>query len=126
MPATNLRDLDVSIIQKIYKFYLALHIRVMLFRKFDRYTLGKKCEEVTLQILEQLFNANAEFDQNKLNALNKINVNLKILKTTIRLCHDTGALDLKNYVVLEDHLQEFGRMLGGWIGYLKNKNPPGQ
>jgi len=37
-----------------------------------------------------------------------------LLKILLRLAKDNQALGNKKYIQLEAHLQEIGRMLGGW------------
>jgi hypothetical protein len=85
------------------------------FPKKDRYTLGVKCENIILEILELLFLANSKQKASRSLILNKVDVKLKILKTLIRLCFDIKAIDQKKYILLQEHLQEIGKMLGGWI-----------
>ena len=106
---------DISIIHKTYRFYLHLYSYTNTFPKKDRYTIGQKCENITLEILELLFLANSKQNQQKLSLLNQIDIKLKILKTLIRLCFDIKAIDQKKYLLLQERLQEIGKMLGGWL-----------
>lgn len=106
---------DISIVHKAYKFYLLLYSLTKSFPKKDRYTLGAKCENIVLEILELLFLANSKQNASRSLILNKVDVKLKILKTLIRFCFDIKAIDQKKYILLQEHLQEIGEMLGGWI-----------
>lgn len=72
--------------------------------------------------MELLFLANAELNPNKLPILRNIDTKLKILKTLIRLAFDLKIINEERYLSLQTHLQEIGRMLGGWIKSLK-QNP---
>lgn len=89
------------------------------FPKKDRFTLGQKCESLTLEILEILFLANSKRDQEKIPYLNSVDIKLKITQTVIRLARDTDALDDKKYYMLSASVEELGKMLGGWIKSLK-------
>lgn len=111
---------DITIIHKSYQFFLRLYSATNLFPKKDRFSLGQKCQQLTLEILELLFTANAKFWQYKLPVFQEIDVKLKILKTLIRLCYDVKALDQKKYLLFQEQLQEIGKMLGGWIKATKN------
>jgi len=51
------------------------------------------------------------------NASKKLNT----LKILIRLLKEIKAIDIKKYVILENFCQEIGKMLGGWIKFIKNK-----
>lgn len=108
-----------SIIHKTYKFYLLLYSHTKTFPKKDRFTLGQKCENMTLTVLEAMFTANSKRDQEKLPYLHAIDVKLKIIQTVIRLAHDVKALDDKKYRTLSISLEELGKMLGGWIKSLQ-------
>jgi hypothetical protein len=110
-----------SIIQKTYKFYLLLYSCTKTFPKKDRFTLGQKCENLTLEILEILFLANSKRDQEKIPYLKNVDIKLKITQTVIRLARDTDALEEKKYYMLSTSLEELGRMLGGWIKSLMPK-----
>ena len=103
------------IIHKTYKFYLLLYSCTKTFPKKDRFTLGQKCETLTLEILEILFLANSKRDQEKIPYLNNVDIKLKITQTVIRIAHDVHALEDKKYLLLSTSLEELGRMLGGWI-----------
>jgi hypothetical protein len=106
---------DISIIHKTYKFYLKLYLLNQSLPKKDRYCLGVKAENLSLEILEKLFEANSKSGNSRLETLNKVDLKLKILQTIIRLCWEVKALDEKKYIQLQEILQEVGRMLGGWI-----------
>ena len=97
------------------------------FPKKDRFSLGQKCEGLTLEFLEALFIANAKRDEEKLPFLYDLDVKLKILQTFVRIINDVRAVEAKDYLHMSAALDEMGRMLGGWIKSLKpdpdNENP---
>ena len=113
---------EISIIHKSYKFYLLLYSYTSLFPKKDRYSIGQKCEALTLEFLESLYEANSSRDQQRLILLEKLDNKLKIIKTIIRLCFDVKAFDQKKYIHCEESLQEIGKMLGGWIKSTQKEN----
>jgi hypothetical protein len=112
-----LRDFasDISIIHKAYNFFLLLYTVIQRFPKKDRYSLGQKIEQLTLELLELLFTTNAAERAERLTLQKQIDLKLKIIKTMIRLAYDVQAIDQKRYFILEKSLLEIGRMLGGWI-----------
>jgi hypothetical protein len=99
---------------------LLLYSLTKSFPKKDRYTLGQRSENLTLEILELLFLANSKQKASRLLILNKVDVKLKILKMLIRICFDIKDIDQKKYILLQEHLQEIGKMLGGWIKQTQN------
>lgn len=87
--------------------------------KKDKYTLGEKVEKTTLDLLELLIAASYYQKNEKSTILNKASVKLDLLKILIRLTNDIKATPMKKYLLLEEKLQEIGKMLGGWIRSLK-------
>lgn len=110
---------DISIVHKTYKFYVRLYSCIKTFPKKDRFTLGQKCENTALEILELLFLANSKPNSKKIPVLADVDLKLKVLQTLIRICNDVRAIEQKTYISLEEPLEEIGRMLGGWIKSLK-------
>ena len=113
-----------SIVHKTYKFYLLLYSCTKTFPKKDRFTLGQKCEGLVLEILETLFIANSQKEEEKIPFLKEVDMKLKITQTVIRIAHDVKALEDNKYFMLSASLEELGRMLGGWIKSLLPKENP--
>lgn len=115
---------DAPIIHKTYKFYILLYCCTNIFPKKDRFTLGHKCENITLEILEMMILANSKSDSQKTPFLKDIDIKLKVLQTIVRICHDVQAIDQKKYLILQESIQEIGRMLGGWLKSLRDPKKP--
>lgn len=106
---------DIAIINKTYHFYLSLNNTINTIPKKDRFTIGAKCEDITLKIIEMFYEANAKYGQDRLIVLQFVDIRLKILQTLIRALFDIKAIDDKKFLKLSESLIEIGRMLGGWI-----------
>ncbi len=104
-----------SIVHKSYEVYLFLHVSINLFPKRDRYTLGVQIEQRMLKILELIMLAREKDGSSKILILNKIDVELKLLKLFIRMSFDIWALPEKKYLDVSEKIIEIGKMLGGWI-----------
>jgi hypothetical protein len=111
-------SLDIPIFQKTYDFYKELYLSVIEFPKNHKYTLGQKLDTTTSDLLE-LFILASRKSADKSPILEKANAKLELLKTLIRMAKDTQSLDNSKYIRLEAHLQEIGKMLGGWIKHAK-------
>ncbi len=112
-------DFNIPIFQKIYDFYKLLYQYLKLFPKKDRYSLGQKLDNLTLELFELIIMAGTLTQERKLPVIENGIVSLDLLKILIRLAKDIRALDNKKYLLLESSLQEIGRMLGGWRKSLK-------
>ena len=83
--------------------------------------MGQKVDNITLEIFELLFSVTN--NDNKTETLYKISNKIDLLKILLRLAKDTLALTNKNYLELQEMLQEIGKMLGGWIRATKQSLP---
>lgn len=110
---------ETPILQKVYDFYRELYLTIEKWPKKDKYTLGEKAEKTTLDLMELLIAANYTQREKKIASLDQAAVKLDLLKTLIRLAENIKAISTKKYLLLEEKLQETGRMLGGWIKSLK-------
>ena len=50
----------------------------------------------------------------------KANAKIEVLKILFRLALDNDFINENQYLQNEEYLQEAGRMLGGWIKYLRS------
>lgn len=100
---------------KTLSFFKQLHLWIHTFPKVERHSLGVKLETLTLEVTEDLLNANELPNSLKKPALQKVSAKVKLLKILVRLAHETKSIDQNKYLILQTSLQEIGRMLGGWI-----------
>jgi len=89
------------------------------FPQKDRYILGQKIEVLTLEVLQTTILAGISTKEKKLPLLEKSIAEVDLVKIMLRLANDINILDSKKYLVLENCLQEIGKMLGGWRRSLK-------
>lgn len=76
-----------------------------------------------IEITELIFTATYLDKSQKLSYLQKANVKLDMLKFFIQIGWEINTLDNKKYIVLSEHLNEIGRMVGGWMKQFL-KQPP--
>ena len=77
-----------------------------------------------LEILENIMTGSQMTKGEKLPILEKASIKLNFLRVFIRLMHETKSIDMKKYVLLQEAVDEIGRMLGGWIRSVKQKEMP--
>ena len=114
-----MQDFDIPIFRKSYDLYKTLYGYRMAIPKQDRYTLWQKCENLVLEIIENLLIASQLTKERKLPKLEKISLDINALRIFIRLAKEVKAIDNKKYVALQAILDEIGKMLGGWIKSVK-------
>ena len=105
---------------RVYELYKLFYQYYQHLPQKDRYCIGQKCEKIILDILELIIETIQSPRNKKLELLNKTSIKLNILRIIIRLAKDVKALDFKKYLILQEKINEIGKMLGGWIRSLNN------
>jgi hypothetical protein len=114
-----MNEFDIPIFKKSYDLYKTFHEHHRLIPKQDRFTTYERAEGVLLDVMSGIFKASGQSKKEKVPTLEKVSVDLNLLRVLIRLMKDVKALDNKRYTVLQGEIDEIGRMLGGWIRSLK-------
>ena len=117
-----MNDFDIPIFKKAYELYKTLYECLKSFPRQDRYSLGAKCEDAILGMLEGIMLASQLSKAEKLPILQRASAKLNLLRVYVRLAKEVRALDNKKYLILQEDIDEIGRMLGGWLRSLQDKN----
>lgn len=86
--------------------------------KRDRYALGLKIEQQTLDFFELIILTSAKTGPSKILILQKADLKLRMIQLFVRLARDIEVLKIKRYIELEEKLLELGKMIGGWLKFL--------
>lgn len=111
---------ELPVVHKLYELYKLFFGYLTLFPKKDRHTVGAKCEDYIITIIELALEAGGTPKNEKQILVRQANVKLDTLKIFIRLCKDLNLLDDKKYIAVQEKIQEIGKMLGGWQRSLNN------
>lgn len=114
--------LDIPIFHKVYDLYKTLHILHSSIPKSQRYTLWQKCEDTALMLLEILIDTSHRKGTDRLESLHYFSNKLDLMKVLIRLAKETRTIDHKQYLAIQENIQEMGRMVGGWIKSVPHSN----
>jgi hypothetical protein len=110
-----MNDLDIPILKKTADLYKIFHEYGRSVSKQDRFTIYERSENLLLDMTEALLSAGYAGRANKINALEVASAKLNVLRFFIRLMKEMRTIDSKRYVILQEHVDEIGRMLGGWL-----------
>jgi hypothetical protein len=88
--------------------------RTARFPKVVRFTFAARIENLALDILEALVEAQYATGRTKQDALRRADGALARLRVLLRLSHRRQYLDNGGYEHVSRALDEAGRMLGGW------------
>ena len=108
-------NFDIPIFKKSYDLYKTFHGYRETIKKLDRHTIWERSENAILEIIEGILAASEAPKLEKLPILKKVSVTLNLLRVFFRLAKDSKVIDTKKYMILEEMIDEIGRMLGGWI-----------
>ena len=104
---------EYPVIHKMYRLALEYTQRVRRFPRDTRFVLGDRVLLNCYAILEGL--VAARYAQSKAELLQAQNLRLEQLRFQTRLCRDLGIISARQYGFLAEHLDEVGRMIGGWL-----------
>jgi hypothetical protein len=91
------------------------------FPRSEKYSLGLKIKDLIIKSLTISLKSAYSSKDKKLLLLKKVDEKIFILKALIRLSKETKSLNVKKYIVLEEKLQEIGKMLGGWMRSIESR-----
>lgn len=115
---------EIPLFQKIYDFYKLFYQYVDHFPRKSRPALVVKIEKTLLDLLELISQAEFASQSEKTNCLKLASVKLDFLKILFRLTYELKIINQKKYILLEEKLQEIGKMIGGWLKSSQNTNRP--
>ena len=77
--------------------------------------IWERSENALLDTLECFLEAGYTRQVDKYAILERGSVKLNLFRFLVRLMKNTRSLDSKKYLILQTHIDEIGRMLGGWM-----------
>jgi len=116
----NFSSIEIPLVKKLYELYKYAHKAISAFPKHERYSLGEKTETNILEAIEAVVFGNAQPKNFKDGYLLRANAKVEILKILFRLAMENNFMNETQYIKAEEYLQESGKMLGGWIKYLRS------
>ena len=90
------------------------------FPRNQRFTLGRRVQEIGLGFLDLLLQARKCEPGAQVGLLRQADLELDRLRYTVRLCHEINLLSQKQYLHAAGLLAETGKLLGTWV---KRYNP---
>ena len=114
-----MENAELPIFKKVHQLYRVFYGYKNIIPKQDRYAIWQRCENIILDLLENILIASLLPRNEKAPVLEKTSLKLNALRIFFRLAKDVEAIDHKKYIILEAIIDEIGRMLGGWIRSLK-------
>jgi len=102
------------VILKHYDLIIWFFPHISKFSRNYKFLVGDRVENLLLDILGNLINANYNMEIRRKNLL-EANLKLDHLRILSRLCKDLNLLSFKSYQYQAEIVDEIGRQIGGWI-----------
>ena len=80
----------------------------------ERFGLGKKIDDLLLELLELLRQSEYTAPQAKILLLEKVDLTVDALRFFLQLAWDSDLIQDTPYAKLGQNIEEIGRMAGGW------------
>lgn len=109
-------DNRLIIYEKINK--LIVHSKKLLVKypKSERFDLCADIKQNLYEILRLVILAwKTQNSKERLEILNRIDIELIVLKSLIKISYEFKYITEKNFVVWSERVSEIGKMIGGWI-----------
>ena len=97
---------------KAYDLMKWLMERAAKYPKDKRYSIGKRIEDLSIDILLGLVEAN--YSARKKDILRRVNLDLEKMRYLVRLSRDFNLLSIKQHEYISKELTDLGRQVGGW------------
>ena len=93
------------------------YIALRQFPKTEKFTLAAEIKLSMWRLLRLIVICNKRYY--KKTTLQDLDAELDLLRSQVRISKELGFLPFKKYEVWSRHLDEIGRMIGGWLRSLK-------
>lgn len=108
----------MPVLVKIKTTYILWFEYYKILDKIHKYTLGQKIDELWIEIIEAVPIATF-LDKSEKQPWVRLGIRkLDTIKVLLLILWETKSLDNKKYIHPSQHIQEIGKMLGGWNGQI--------
>ena len=104
---------DYPAFKKWYKTLDWILDKIEKYPRNVRYSLSGRIANISIDILEKLIEA--IYSKKKVYILKEVNINIEKLRVMFRISSDRHYISLKQYEYISVEINEFGKMIGGWI-----------
>lgn len=104
---------DLQILIKIEKLDQYTRIALRQFPKYEKFILAADIRQTIIDIKRNTIRAGKKY--HKKTTLQDLDIDIEILRTYIRESYAMHYIDEHKLGVWMDHVDEIGRMVGGWL-----------
>jgi hypothetical protein len=108
---------DLKILTKMEELGAYTHQVLFQFPKYEKFVLCARIRSVVDEIIRLIVRAGKKYY--KKTTLQDLDIEVEFFRSLIRKAHKLKYINTHRYGVWIGHVNEVGRMLGGWISAVK-------
>ena len=109
---------ELPIYKSCYDLLLEIFVFTKNFSKDFKYTVGESIKKETVELLTLIFRANSRTDKHAV--LQEAREHIEVIRLLIRLMKDLKQISLKNFVKINQKVEEVSKQLTGWQKAVKS------
>lgn len=103
---------DLPVYKATYDLLLAIFQFTKDFSKEYKYTVGESLKKETTELLTLIFRANTRKDKHDI--LREARERIEVIRLFIRLMKDLRQISMKNFVTINQRVEDESKQLTGW------------
>ena len=115
-----------SIVSHIRSLYKNIYLIGNNLSKRDKLGLHTVIEKICIETLSLSIKASIENRAEKWETIRKLRIDIEILKNLVRTEFELKTIQEKQYLRIEEALQEISKEALGWEKYANKNSPPGE
>ncbi len=108
---------DLPVYKATYDLLLAIFQFTKEFSKEYKYTVGESLKKETIALLTLIYRANVTREKDEV--LQKARENIEVIRLFIRLMKDMRQISVKQFVQINESVENVSRQLSGWQKSIK-------
>lgn len=109
---------ELPVYKACYDLLLEIFVFTKNFSKDFKYTVGESIKKETVELLTLIFRANSRTDKHAV--LQEAREHIEVIRLLIRLMKDLKQISLKNFVKINQKVEEVSKQLTGWQKAVKS------
>lgn len=89
------------------------HVALQQFPKHEKYVLAMQIRQTLAGLIQQTIRCAKRF--HKKTSLQDMDIEVEYLRSLVRKSYSLGYINIHRYEVWSSHINEIGRIVGGWI-----------
>ncbi len=112
---------ELPVYKASYDLLLGIFNFTNTFSKEFKYTVGENLKKETIELIKLIYRANRI--RNKADAIGEAREHIEVIRILIRLMKDIRQISLKQFVSINEKVENVSRQLAGWYKSQKKYDP---